>query len=174
MHEVKTFKDDDLVRMVGKRQTWSFGTISGYAAKYGETHLATDRIAKAVRLGHNVVWLNAQATVISDPPSPREEIAHYVQDREVVFVDSIHGDERGYWQVLSPGWSTGDNAQMVRPMRVYEVWDNNVGKDSFVMLLKDEISQQLSYMLSDNPHCQINIVAHFPNEYTKSGFAEDD
>jgi hypothetical protein len=165
MREVTVLNDGDIVVVEGRSGTFTVGTVSGYAAKYGEGHLAADRIETTIRRNQRVTWLNANATVISDPPTPRPEIDAYLKDGEVVIVKSPYSAETGYWIVQHPGWADGDNCQLVRPEHVYEVWDNNVGKDSFTMLLAAEIPDHLAFMLADNPGCSINIIAHAPNEY---------
>jgi hypothetical protein len=170
MREIKTLRYGDVVKVQGCSRQQSFGTVSGYARQYNENEgVAAERLEKAVRLGHNVVWLNAQATIISDPPTMPDEVDVELQDGEVVFVDSRHAWERGYWVAKKPGMMTGDNCQLVRPEYVYEVWDGNVGKDSFTMLLSHEIAAHLEFALRDNPNCEIHIVAHSPSEYFKSG-----
>jgi hypothetical protein len=166
MREITVIKDGDVVTVEGLRGTFTVGTISGYAAKYREEHKASDRIEAAVRRGHKVVWLNADATVISDPPTPRPEIDAVLRDGEVVRVEASHPEERGYWIVKHPGRMDGDNARLSRPLMVYEVWDATIGKDSYIMLLAEEVHEHVAHMLKDNPKCHISISAHAPNEYT--------
>jgi len=166
MREIKALVDGDVVAVAGLRGTFTVGTISGYAAKYREEYKASDRIEAAVRRGHNVVWLNANATVISDPPTLPDEVKYQLQDGEVVLIKGSHPEERGYWIVKHPGRMDGDNARLSRPLMVYEVWDNRVGKDSFIMLLAEEVHEHVAFMLKDNPNCHISISAHAPNEYT--------
>lgn len=54
----------------------SIGTSAGYAMEYGEDPSTT--VARHVARGHETVWANAEATVISDPPTrdvPRIRLA---------------------------------------------------------------------------------------------------
>ena len=183
MRQVTELKDKDIVIVDSRRMT--FGSVSGYTR---ECHKTEDEVSNLVtrshRRGDNMVWLNAMASVISARPQcstcntptawPVKECdqcvgrVKKVKDGEIIIVNSDYSYERGYWQVLPPNWMSGDNWRLVRPDAVYEVWDANMGKDSFRILLKDEIAESVKFMTQDSKACHIHIVAHNPNEYSKS------
>jgi len=146
---------------------FSFGTISGYSASYNEFgDKVLEKLMRAADRGHKTVWVNEQATIISDPPTVPDEIELTLNDGDTVFIDSTWAAERGWWQVKHTrfeGW------HFVRPTKIIELWTEQSG--SFRQVFPSEVSDHVTDFLRDG-HSHITMVAHDPWEYTLSGYAE--
>jgi hypothetical protein len=153
----------------GYRQ--SFGTISGYCEQYNESdEVIRERIERATKLGHNYAWFNAQATIISNPPTIPDEIKWQLSANDLVFVDSIWPEERGYWLAYAMSRNSGDNCSLSRPDAVFECWSE---KDRMVILLEHQLPSWVATMAQDAKRNHLHVIRHEPNEYTLSGFSED-
>lgn len=168
---VPVLRDGDIVMFEDDRKfnRLRFGSISGYAAQYHEHEAVPGRIQTALENGHRVVWLNAEATVISDPPQ-QPKPAMRLRAGQLVFVDSIYPAERGYWQAFPSehNYKTGDNGRLDRPQHVYEVWAADVA----CVVHEPNAAASMIASLIHMGATGIHAVKHNPNEYSLSGFAE--
>src|SRR6476659_5662251 len=101
----------DIVRIGGRRH--SFGTVSGYSARYHEDQRAA--IERAQNNGHKLVWLNQEAIVLAADPSTVDLSFRFeLAPGDVVFIDSHHAEESGEYRVKPEGYSGYHNYQLVR------------------------------------------------------------
>jgi hypothetical protein len=89
--------DDDVVKIGGRR--YRFGSVSGFSRKYRENETAA--IDRAIERGHRLVWLNLEATMIvgAGTPQPDRSFIAELHVGDTIYVDSQHGDERGFYTV---------------------------------------------------------------------------
>lgn len=119
-----TLKHGDVIKVNGKgsfnRQR--VGTISGYAAQYGEYgDIVDERIARAHSRGHQIVWLSAECVVIAaDPSTVDRSYLAVVEPGQEVYIEG-HAEERGIYRVELPGRLGGDHCKLVRIELPYEV-----------------------------------------------------